>query len=119
LYTWIPEEFLQHTSILGEQGLGDGEADRTERAEYSGKSASDILPGDPGDRDHCTPYYVHNAQYIPHANIQLHHQMKIQIYLNSHTSKHWKYFQEVIDNISKNMKHLWVFVFLLVVPRGE
>jgi hypothetical protein len=45
--------------------------------------------------------------------------MKMYIYLNSRSSKHWKYFPEVMDNISKNMRHLWVIVFLLVVPRGE
>jgi hypothetical protein len=58
LYTWIPEEFLHHISLLGEQGPENGEADSTERAEYSGKSANDFLQGDPGDRDHCTLSYV-------------------------------------------------------------
>jgi hypothetical protein len=38
LYTWIPEEFLHHISLLGEQGPGDGEADRSESAELSEKS---------------------------------------------------------------------------------
>jgi hypothetical protein len=37
LYTRILEEFLHHISLLGEQGPGDGEVDRTERAELSDK----------------------------------------------------------------------------------
>jgi tRNA G37 N-methylase Trm5 len=65
------------------------------------------------------PLMYSHARYNPHANTQLHHQMKMHIYLNSHSSKHWKYFQEVMDNIFKNMRNLCIFVFLLVAPRGE
>jgi hypothetical protein len=45
--------------------------------------------------------------------------MKLHIYLNEDVSTPWNYFLGVMDAIHKNMKHLWVFLFLLVGHRGE
>jgi hypothetical protein len=47
-------------SIL-EDGLGDGEADRRERAQLSERSAS-RLPWEPADMTICSPCYVLTCQ---------------------------------------------------------
>jgi hypothetical protein len=65
------------------------------------------------------PLMYSHALYIPHANAQSHHQKKLHISLNLGFYQSWKHSQEVLDDISKNMRHLWVLVFLLVTPRGE
>jgi hypothetical protein len=56
VYKSIHDKHLQYMSIL-EDGLGDGEADRRERAQLSETSAS-RLPWAPADRDICSHSYV-------------------------------------------------------------
>jgi hypothetical protein len=103
---------LQNISILAGQGPGDGKA-MQERAELSNRLGSQMT-------DTCAhPSVYWHAWCITSANPQLHHNMKVHIYLHSVPSRCWDYFLGVMDIIPKSMKHLWVFVFLLAAPKPE
>jgi hypothetical protein len=99
--------------------LGDGEADRREGAELSEKYASSLLPGNPGDKDLCPPSYVVTCIVHPTCKSPSTSSEEAAHFLKFRLLSILESSQEGIDDISKNMRHPWIFDFLLVAPRCE